>query len=441
MCQTMKIQPVAMSPQLLHMLQSLYKEIHIINLETHSAYCLLPDSKSVMVESSYIPVWEDYVNTRDELLYENHKNAIRKILSCESLVATFKEGKYSFSCVYPGREGEMHCVSFKVTIGYQYFDEQYPKALCARVIVTKETIDDLGCHVIMEEVYNESDGYYCIDVINERFITLRGAESQMGLLSRHFKGYEDLLRNYIDTYVVPEEQESVWREAKLETVLQCLEEKRIHSFYCNIILDDGTVASREWQFSYYDKMTKRILLHRADVSDLYVSQRKLQEAWQVAETDSLTGIYNYRGIVSKVKSLLSTDSKQAALLFLDLDNFKQVNDLFGHLMGDFVLKQVATTFSHINWTDSYYVGRVGGDEFVVFLPYIESERSVACYAEAVCKALSTIIIGSNNTFKISGSVGISFSSRDGKSYETLLQVADERAYKAKKRGKNCFVMN
>lgn len=395
----MKMESVAMSPQLLHMLRSLYQEVHIINLETHSAYCLLPDGKGVMMESSFIPVWEAYVKSRDELLYENHKVAVRQLLSCESLKAEFNRGKHHLSCAYPSREGEDHRISFKITMSYQFFDEKYP---------------------------------------------MRGAESQVALLSRHYAGYTDVLRSYIESYVVPEERDRVWHEANIKTVLSRLEEKAYHSFYCDVILDDGTPASRERQFSYYDKMTKRILLHRTNVSDLYLSKRQLTaelaEARQAAETDPLTGILNYRGIVTKVKELLMKDASHAALLFLDLDNFKQVNDVFGHPTGDSLLKQVAAAFGRMNWIGEQYVGRVGGDEFVVFLPHMESEFSVARYAEALCKEISTIIAGSSRIFTVSGSVGVSFSSRDGKTYEDLLQIADERAYKAKSQGKNRFIM-
>ena len=440
----MKMESEAMSPQLLHMLRSLYQEVHIINLETHSAYCLLPDGKGVMMESSFIPVWEAYVKSRDELLYENHKVAVRQLLSCESLKAEFNRGKHHLSCAYPSREGEDHRISFKITMSYHFFYEKYPNVLCARVIVKKEDASDFLRHVVMQQVCNESGGYYCIDAVNDQFTPLRGAESQVALLSRHYAGYTDVLRSYIESYVVPEERDRVWHEANIKTVLSRLEEKAYHSFYCDVILDDGTPASREWQFSYYDKMTKRILLHRTNVSDLYLSKRQLTaelaEARQAAETDPLTGILNYRGIVTKVKELLMKDASHAALLFLDLDNFKQVNDVFGHPTGDSVLKQVAAAFGRMNWIGEQYVGRVGGDEFVVFLPHMESEFSVARYAEALCKEISTIIAGSSRIFTVSGSVGVSFSSRDGKTYEDLLQIADERAYKAKSQGKNRFIM-
>lgn len=173
----MKMESVAMSPQLLHMLRSLYQEVHIINLETHSAYCLLPDGKGVMMESSFIPVWEAYVKSRDELLYENHKVAVRQLLSCESLKAEFNRGKHHLSCAYPSREGEDHRISFKITMSYQFFDEKYP---------------------------------------------MRGAESQVALLSRHYAGYTDVLRSYIESYVVPEERDRVWHEANIKVLCQML---------------------------------------------------------------------------------------------------------------------------------------------------------------------------------------------------------------------------
>src|SRR5690606_11398067 len=129
--------------------------------------------------------------------------------------------------------------------------------------------------------------------------------------------------------------------------------------------------------------------------------------------------------------------ERLALLFIDLDHFKQVNDLFGHEAGDLLLIDVAQCIQQcIRETDM--AARLAGDEFVVILENIQTENDVEQIAN---KIISTIVgVGSDHalmkTIAVSASIGISLSPDHGVDVETLLRKADSAMYEAKTRGRN-----
>ena len=120
-----------------------------------------------------------------------------------------------------------------------------------------------------------------------------------------------------------------------------------------------------------------MLLCRNDVTEIYLEerarQRELEAARLRADTDPLTGLFNYGGMSRRVDDLLLKKEKLSALLVLDLDNFKQVNDSLGHQEGDHLLWKVAQALQLQNH-GTYLCGRVGGDEFVVFLYGIDDKK-------------------------------------------------------------------
>ncbi|MBQ4370583.1 MAG: EAL domain-containing protein [Oscillospiraceae bacterium] len=158
-----------------------------------------------------------------------------------------------------------------------------------------------------------------------------------------------------------------------------------------------------------------------------------------ATRDVLTGLYNREYFEQSTKKLLSSGAcTSAALLFIDVDDFKQANDTYGHVFGDDVLcciaKQILSIFRH---TD--IVARYGGDEFVIFAPSIErsviEQRLVKLYGVFGNPYRSDAV-----QYHISGSIGAAMYPEAGSDYETLLEHADSACYEAKKMGKNHYVI-
>jgi diguanylate cyclase (GGDEF)-like protein len=123
-------------------------------------------------------------------------------------------------------------------------------------------------------------------------------------------------------------------------------------------------------------------------------------------------------------------------MFIDLDKFKPVNDLLGHHVGDLLLKQVASRLSECVRRESDTVGRMGGDEFVVMLPEIETVQDAITVAEKILHALNQAFEIAAHIIHISSSIGIAMFPEHGKDENLLLKSADAAMYRAKESGRN-----
>ncbi|MEG2775095.1 MAG: GGDEF domain-containing protein, partial [Acetivibrio sp.] len=178
------------------------------------------------------------------------------------------------------------------------------------------------------------------------------------------------------------------------------------------------------------------------VKNIEERQRKALEWGEAAKKDPLTKLYNRYEIERTVNEVLqkNIDEKTyAALIMIDLDNFKMINDTFGHEYGDEVLIKVANILKSIFRLEDY-VGRIGGDEFVVFLPAIPDRNATEKRLETVCKRLNMKFVDENKSVQISCSVGIAFAPPCGGDFKALYNNADEAQYRAKKGGKNQYVI-
>lgn len=173
-----------------------------------------------------------------------------------------------------------------------------------------------------------------------------------------------------------------------------------------------------------------------------VTERKKTEdlIWNQANFDSLTGLLNRRMANDRLEQEIKKSARSGlplALMLIDLDRFKEVNDTLGHDVGDVLLKEVAKRMLHcIRETDA--IGRLGGDEFVVILSELEDLNSVRRIADEILDTLSQPFNLGSDVAYISGSIGISVYPTDAADAVTLLRNADQAMYSAKAKGKNCF---
>lgn len=158
-----------------------------------------------------------------------------------------------------------------------------------------------------------------------------------------------------------------------------------------------------------------------------------------ANRDALTGLYNREYFEQNVNTQLSRGAHAtAAIVFIDVDDFKHVNDTLGHMFGDdvlcYVAKRILGVFRHTDVTARY-----GGDEFVVFAASI-SRTVLEDRLKQLCESFQYPYRNESLEYKISGSIGAAMYPEDGAEYETLLDHADCALYEAKKRGKDQFVL-
>ncbi len=174
--------------------------------------------------------------------------------------------------------------------------------------------------------------------------------------------------------------------------------------------------------------------------DISARKEREQRIQHLADHDALTGLLNRRLLEDRVRQAIGMARRQdkvAALMLIDLDGFKQINDRFGHLTGDFVLRIVAKRMKEcVRETDT--VARLGGDEFVVLLTGQRSPEDSAAVAEKILASLTAPIAGGGREFRIGASIGISVYPRDGLSPDALLRHADAAMYRVKEAGKNRY---
>ncbi|NWK79577.1 bifunctional diguanylate cyclase/phosphodiesterase [Aquitalea sp. LB_tupeE] len=175
---------------------------------------------------------------------------------------------------------------------------------------------------------------------------------------------------------------------------------------------------------------------------LDISERKQMEQaiWHEANYDALTGLPNLRLLRDRLSEELERARRQGstlALLFIDLDRFKEVNDTLGHQVGDQLLIQAAERIQAVV-RSSDTVSRQGGDEFVVILSDINNAQAAGMVASKIIRLLHLpFLLGSNEVY-VSASIGIALYPDDSTGQETLVSYADQAMYAAKASGRNCF---
>ena len=173
-----------------------------------------------------------------------------------------------------------------------------------------------------------------------------------------------------------------------------------------------------------------------DITDRINENKRLKH---LAYYDHLTKIPNRYLMLDRVEHLIAQsgrDKSTFALLFIDLDKFKIINDTKGHAFGDQVLIETSLRLKQ-SIRNSDTVARIGGDEFVVLLENITNKSYISTMVETITKALNSPFITDDEKFKVNCSVGVSIYPDEGTTTDTLLAAADKAMYKAKqsKRGR------
>ena len=176
-----------------------------------------------------------------------------------------------------------------------------------------------------------------------------------------------------------------------------------------------------------------------DISDRKIAEQKV--AYQ-AYHDALTGLPNRVLLRDRLNQALSHVQRHKlglAVLFLDLDHFKLINDTLGHSVGDWLLKEVALRLKEaVREGDT--VARLGGDEFTILLPEVSRSEDAAHVAQKILDIISSPLRWDNHDVYVTTSIGISLSPADGNDSETLIKSADNAMYRAKELGRNNYQM-
>ena len=182
------------------------------------------------------------------------------------------------------------------------------------------------------------------------------------------------------------------------------------------------------------QLARNFLVMQNQIRQQFAELQQSREAMQnLAQHDALTGLPNRRLFLDRLENAIvraRRSSKPLALLFIDLDKFKHINDHFGHEAGDAVLQAVAKRLG-ATFRETDTVARLGGDEFVVLLENIEDGEKVAEVASKLCQYIHDPLPYADQILHISMSVGVSLYPQDGQTLDKLINNADRAMYQAK----------
>jgi diguanylate cyclase (GGDEF)-like protein/PAS domain S-box-containing protein len=262
-----------------------------------------------------------------------------------------------------------------------------------------------------------------IEYVNESFVEISGY-SREDVIGRK----PDLLKS---GHTSQEQYKQLW-----DTVLAG---EVWRGQFCNK-RKDGTLYWEEAVISPVKDLSGQITHLIAVKEDVTIRKSYEEQLLHQANYDSLTGLPNRLLVLDRLTLALAYAKRHelsVAVLFIDLDNFKRVNDTLGHEVGDKLLVEVAQRFSRV-MRDGDTVARLGGDEFLVVVPDVAGQKEAEKVSEKVIDTLSGPIEQEGREVYIGASIGVSLYPDDGRDSAILLRNADAAMYMAKESGRNTF---
>ena len=303
------------------------------------------------------------------------------------------------------------------------------KAISAFVLIsdiTRHRLSEQAVRESEERLRKFSDATHEGIVFHENGIITDCNDAGLRLIGYR---YEELVGRPVLDFVAPESRDTVLNNIRLGY------ERGYEGF---IVHKDGTRVAVEMtgKVMPYKGKPYRMTVIR-DIRDRKEAEARIQF---LAHHDTLTGLPNRVLLMDRLEFILASARRREArvgVLFIDLDNFKTVNDSLGHAAGDSLLRQVASRIEGaLRSVD--VVSRLGGDEFLVVLPDLESEQAPVAVAEKLLSVVSEPVTLEGQVLSVSPSIGIAVFPRDGTTADTLIRNADAAMYLAKDRGRSNF---
>ncbi len=384
----------------------------------------------------------DLVGYSKEELYEKYENKGVLTLHPDDIAdglrtfaeQTLRDGFFSIQARLANKSKGYNWVHFS---GRIVDNKQGEKQICYLIV-------DITKHVgLVEELkkqqeYNDiivsltNDAIFDLDISRRRVSFSKNIAQRFNIN----EVYDDYPNSIINLDVISDESKAFFagNYSRLNKNQSMGEEIRLK-------LPDGSDA---WYTLYYHTLFDenntpvRVIGKMVDVTQ---HKQYIAKLTRKAEADPLTKLYNKEETRVRIEKYIAEmdEGENAALMLVDIDNFKGVNDTLGHQFGDGVLVDVAQKLKGI-FRDSDIIGRIGGDEFVVFLRNTKSETIIAEKAKAITDAFRRTFSGEHNEYKISGSVGIALCPQHARDFDSLYRISDSALYQSKSKGKDCFTI-
>jgi len=247
---------------------------------------------------------------------------------------------------------------------------------------------------------------------------------------------EEVLGKHVTEMILPESAhevvDAVWKDL--------LAKKGGERSTNENITKDGRIILCEWYNTPLMDQNGKVIGVSSIVDDITERKRSEEVIWKQANFDTLTGLPNRNMFHDRLEQELIKSNRAnlpLALLLIDLDEFKEVNDTLGHDVGDQLLQQAGHRItSCVRESDT--VARLGGDEFMIILSELHDKNKVDEIAEKIIARLTEEYHLGDEVIHASGSIGITLYPTDASDIDTLIKNADQAMYAAKQKGRNCF---
>ena len=279
----------------------------------------------------------------------------------------------------------------------------------------------------LETIYNTSkDGIAILD-LDTNFLDANKAYMEMTGFSRE----ELLTKSCLELSLLED------RESAAEALKRVIEKGSVTNFEKTCVVKSGKRIIINMALTMMpDK--QRILISTKDISESKAQKRQLQ---YIAHYDLITGLPNRALLSDRLQQVMAQAGRkhsELAVIYLDLDGFKAINDLYGSDVGDRLLSTLASRMKK-TLRDGDTIARIGGDEFVVVLPDLNNHEECVPMLKRLLSATSDSVILDSKFIRISASMGVSFYKGDGDiNADQLLRQADQAMYQAKLLGKNRY---
>ena len=356
----------------------------------------------------------DFIAATTELIASGGSSVCEYRILCKDGSSVWVQDKFRFYTEENGQDYVYHSVSDNSRAREDY--EKYQYAIARNQLI----IDQSGGIIFEWDMAN--DTMYCSPKWEEHFgykPVSRNYGQQMGIATHFHADDLPIVRGAIE-------------QIKNNADTLCIDVR---------IADSNAkyLWTRITATAYLDKNGRlsRIIGMLQDVDALKRAELALRER---AELDSLTKLLNKDSSHRLITERLENRDKDrlSALLVIDLDNFKQVNDNFGHLYGDEVLAQVGSKLKNI-FRDNDIISRIGGDEFLVFMDGIPSSEQVERRCRLMLSTFHSLFEQIAPELNVSLSIGVALVPEHGTNYTDLFRRADEALYTSKSLGKNTYV--
>lgn len=248
--------------------------------------------------------------------------------------------------------------------------------------------------------------------------------------------YEQGLHIIAQKQIKEEFQEGYINTFSPANVLRSYEAGTTHLSYDFLMSEDGS--------RYYWMRIDAHIFHSPEDASLhmFVYRKNIDEAKRrelQALTDEMTGLYTKKASEHKIENVLARrPAGRYAFFIFDIDNFKQVNDRFGHAFGDYCIQTFASIIRQ-HFSENAILGRIGGDEFAAFVP-VDDSSWIETQAQLLTKAFCTVCEDGSCSWQMSASIGIALYPEQGTDFTTIYQNADAALYHTKKQGKSGYTI-